>query len=86
MPSLNDVAYGDSFVQACSDVITMCGEATSQYINWYSIRKQRERGIEPPARMALAIDFGAGRIYDLSPLGFDPDKVGAETKRLLGRI
>lgn len=88
MPSLNDAAGGDDFVRACSDVITMCGEPTSQYINWYSLRKYRERGWQGgiPPRMALAVDFAVGKIYDLSPLGFQPEKVGDETRRLIGRL
>lgn len=86
MPSLNDAAYGDSFVAACSDVITMCGEPTSQHVNWYSIRKSRERGWKKPleARMAFAVDFATGRILDLSYLGHAPEAVGQESRRLLG--
>lgn len=84
MPSLNDVAFGDSFVQACSDVITMCGEPESQFINWYSIRKSRERGWQTnlPTRMGLAVDFNNGRIVDLSELGYNRELVGNEVRRL----
>lgn len=86
MPSLNDVAFGDAFVQACSDVITMCGEPQSQYINWYSIRKYRDRGWqqELPTRMGLGVDFARGRIVDLSHLGHNIESVGAEVRRLFG--
>lgn len=86
MPSLNDAAYGDAFVQACSDVITMCGDPKSKYINWYSLRKTRERGFQqdPPPRMALACDFAHGRIVDLSERGHNPGAVGEEAMRLLG--
>lgn len=86
MPSLNDAAYGDSFVQACSDVITFCAEPTSPNVNWYSIRKHRERGwANPlPSRMGLAVDFVHGRIIDLSRLGYDPAAVGEEARRVLG--
>lgn len=87
MPSLNDAAFGDAFVQACSDVITMCAEPTSQHINWYSLRKYRERGFEKlETRYALAVDFGFGKIYDLSELGYSPALVGEHTRRLLGVI
>lgn len=86
MPSLNDAADGESFVRACSDIITMCGEPQSQYINWYSLRKYRERGWKQPlpVRMALACDFGKGHIVDLSHLGHAVDAVGQEVKRLFG--
>lgn len=86
MPSLNDAAFGDAFVQACSDVITMVGESTSPNINWYSIRKHRERGwTRPlPARMALAVDFAHGKMYDLSELGNAPEQCGREAQRVLG--
>lgn len=88
MPSLNDAAFGDAFVQACSDVLTMCGEPTSQYINWYSIRKHRERGWRQPLppRMALAVDFSNGRIFDLSDLGYDVQRVGEAVRQKLGVI
>lgn len=88
MPSLNDAAYGDAFVQACSDVITMCGEPTSQYINWYSIRKHRERGWQKPleSRYGMAVDYGFGRIHDLSDLGYNPAAVGQAVKNLLGKL
>lgn len=86
MPSLNDAAGGEDFNRACSDVITMCGEPTSQYINWYSLRKFRERGWQQPiaARMALAVNFGTGRIEDLGYLGYNPAAVGEEVRRRLG--
>jgi hypothetical protein len=87
MPSLNDVAFGDAFVQACSDVITMCGEPQSQYITWYSIRKHRERGWNKPleTRYGLAVDYGMGKIIDLSKHGYSPNLVGQETLNLLGK-
>lgn len=85
MPSLNDAAYGDSFVGACSDVITMCGEETSTHINWYSIRKDRERGFENLShRMAFAIDYDSGKLFDLGEFGFDVERVGEEARRLIG--
>lgn len=86
MPSLNDAAFGDAFVQACSDVFTMCGDPTSKYITWYSIRKSRERGFEQelPGRIALATDFGTGRIVDLSERGYNPAAIGEEAIRVLG--
>lgn len=88
MPSLNDAAYGDSFVSACSDIITMCGDPTSSHINWYSIRKSRERGWSSPqpARMAFATDFAHGAIHDLSQHGFSPETVGMEVRRLFGQL
>lgn len=86
MPSLNDAAYGDSFVAACSDVITMCGEPSSSNIIWYSLRKFRERGFqqELPPRMALIKDFGRGIIHDASEYGYNMEVVGQEMKRVLG--
>ena len=84
MPSLNDAAYGDSFVGACTDVITMCGDPTVSYIRWYSIRKHRERGMDPPARLAIAVDYAHGIMHDLSDLGYNEERVGAEARRILG--
>lgn len=86
MPSLNDAAYGDSFVAACSDVITMCGEPSTSNIIWYSLRKFRERGFqqELPARMALIKDFGRGKIYDAGHLGYNIEAVGQEMRSKLG--
>lgn len=86
MPSLNDAAYGDAFVQACSEVITFCPEPTSQNINWFALKKTRERGWRNPlpARMAIAIDFSRGKMVDLSRLGYDPEAVGQESRRVLG--
>lgn len=86
MPSLNDAAYGDAFVQACSDVITMVGAKETENIIWYSIRKHRERGWESPVpvRMGLAVDFGKGKIIDLSERGYNPQEVWSEAMRLLG--
>lgn len=80
MPSLNDSAFGDAFVQACSDIITMCGDPTTRFINWYSLRKYRERGWERPLppRMAFAMNLGTGRIRDLSILGWNPESVGKQ--------
>jgi hypothetical protein len=86
MPSLNDVADGDSFARACSDVIAMCGDATSRNITWYSLRKYRERGWQQamPQRMALAVDYRFGRIIDLSERGYNQEAIGQEARRVLG--
>lgn len=86
MPSLDDSAYGDSFVQACSDVLTFVGEPTSPNLLWYRIAKARERGWRQalPVRMGLAKDFSNGRIFDVGNLGYDPEAVGHEARRLLG--
>lgn len=86
MPSLNDAAFGDAFVQACSDVITMCGDPHSRHVNWYSIRKHRERGWQQPLppRMGLAVDFTYGKMIDLSERGYNPEVVGQEAMRVLG--
>lgn len=86
MPSLNDAAYGDSFVGACSDVITFAAEPTSKNVNWYRFAKHRERAFQQqlPSRMGLVVDFGTGRIFDVGNLGYDPLRVGEEARRLLG--
>lgn len=86
MPSLNDAAYGDAFVGACSDVITMCAEPSSTHINWYSLRKTRERGWRQPLppRMGLIVDFATGRIHDAGQYGNQPETVGQEARRILG--
>lgn len=87
LPSLNDAAYGDSFVFACSDVLTMAPEPQDRNIIWYRIAKHRERGWERPLpdRMGMACDFAFGKIYDLSELGYSPSDVGLEARRLLGK-
>lgn len=86
MPSLNDAAYGDSFVGACSDVITLVGDANVDYLRWYSIRKHRERAFATalPGRIGMAVNYGLGLMIDLSPMGHEPERVGAEARRLLG--
>lgn len=86
MPSLNDSAYGDSFVGACTDILTMVGDPQVSYIRWYSLRKHRERGFttEIPGRMGLAVDYGRGIMRDLSELGWEPEKVGEAARRILG--
>lgn len=85
MPSLNDAAYGDAFVQACSDIITMCADKNVTYMNWYSIRKHRERGWSHglPARMAFAVDFARGKMIDMSELGYNEEAAGARARQLL---
>lgn len=85
MPSLSDAAFGDAFVQACSDVITMVGDPTTRFVNWYSIRKHRERGWDKPLppRMAFAWNPAMGRIVDLSLIGHQPEIVGREAMRQL---
>lgn len=86
MPSLNDAAFGDSFVQACSDVIAMVGDANTEHVRWYSIRKHRERGWaqQLPPRLGYAWNPRFGQIIDLSELGHDPAAVGAEARKVLG--
>lgn len=85
MPSLNDAAYGDSFVQSCSDVITMVPDELSPNVTWFSLKKHRERGWSNPlpSRMALATNFAYGQIIDLSIHGYNPGLVGEESRRLL---
>lgn len=87
MPSLNDAAYGDAFVQACNTIITMVADQSSQYVRWFSVRKARDRGWEEdlPNRMALAWDVERGKIVDLSRLGESIDLVTEEMRKVLGR-
>lgn len=87
MPSLNDAAYGDAFVQACSTIITMVADAGSQYVRWYSIRKARERGWQQdiPNRMALVWDVDRGKIQDLSQLGEAKEQITERIRSILGR-
>lgn len=86
MPSLNDAAFGDSFVQACSDVISMVGDPTTDHVRWYSIRKHRERGWlqQLPPRMAFAWNPRYGQIIDLSDKGYNPEAVSIEARKVLG--
>lgn len=87
MPSLSDAAFGDSVAQATSDVITMVGDSVDPNVTWFSLRKTRERGFAQPLppRMAFITDFGHGIIHDLSYLGHNPEAVGQEARRILGR-
>jgi hypothetical protein len=86
MPSMNDVAYGDAVSQACSDLIAMCPEPSSNFINWLSIKKHRDRGFQNALapRMGMAVDMSRGIMVDLSRLGFDPVAVGQATSSALG--
>lgn len=83
MPSLNDAAYGDSFVQASSTIITMCPDRDDHRVRWYSLRKSRERDVAWQPRLALAWDVDRGRITDLSHLGTDMDRINQELARLV---
>jgi len=83
MPSLNDAAYGDSFVQACSTIITMCPDRDDARLRWYSIRKSRERDVAWQPRLALAWDVDRGRIIDLSHLATDLERIRQELDRLV---
>ena len=75
MPSLNDAAFGDSFVQACSTIFTMCPDRDDPRIRWYSIRKTRERDIVFQPRLALAWNVDCGKIIDLGHLRQDMEAI-----------
>lgn len=86
MPTLNDAAYGDAFVQACNTVITMAPDQNARYVQWYSVRKARDRPLPDnmPPRMGMAWGPNTGRIVDLGQWGHVPDRVGEEARNLLG--
>lgn len=70
MPTLNDAAFGDAFVQACSTVITMCSDEHRPDLRWYSPRKVRERDLDyAVSRYGLYWDVDRGAIIDLSECG-----------------
>lgn len=71
MPSLNDSAYGDAFVQACSTIFTLAPDVDNPGIRWYSIRKTREREIPFEPRLAMGWDVDRGIIVDLGKWGSD---------------
>lgn len=82
MPSLNDAAFGDAFVQAMSTVFTMAPDRDDPNIRWYSIRKTRERNIEFKPRMSFAWDVDAGRILDMGRHGDDITAIQSEMREL----
>lgn len=86
MPTLNNAAGGEGFVRACSTIFTMAGDPSARYVQWYSLRKLRERAMPEniPARMGMAWDPGTGQIIDLGYLGNVQEAVGNEARRLLG--
>jgi hypothetical protein len=77
MPTLNDAAFGDAFVQGCATVIAMCSDRERSDIRHYSIRKAREREIDYAShpRDAIYWDVDRGKIVDLSDLTGDPERV-----------
>lgn len=78
MPTLNDSAFGDSFVQAMSTIITMAPDRELEHLRWYTIRKARERKLAYRPRMALAWDVNRGIIIDLGQHGIDMAKINRE--------
>lgn len=75
MPTLNDAAYGDAFVQGCATVIAMCSDRVHHDRRHYSVRKARERDINyaqhPRDVIYWAVDQGI--IEDLSRFGGDEE-------------
>jgi hypothetical protein len=80
MPTLNDAAFGDAFVQAMSTVFTMAPDAEVESIRWYSIRKTRERKMEARPRMAFGWDVDRGLIIDLGRHGDDLGAIHGELR------
>lgn len=65
MPNMNDAAFGDSFVQAMHNILTMASDQHTARAKWYSIRKAREADIADGKRRAFAWDVDRGLIADL---------------------
>lgn len=86
MPSMDDVAFGDSFAQACDTLITMCGDQATTYLRWYSLRKVRERSWSQdiPMRMGLIWDVDTGLIQDVSELGYNQVAVIKSVEAAIG--
>lgn len=85
MPTLNDSAYGDSFVQACSTVITMCPDAQRSDLRWYSVRKCREREFEEIGqRLPMYWDVDSGTVVDMSHHKQDVAAVLLEVSKMTG--
>lgn len=83
LPSLNDSAFGDSFAQAMSTVITLAPDRESPKLRWYSIRKSRDRGDIPfVPRMALGWDVDRGVIADLGKWKDDLNGIYAAARSL----
>jgi hypothetical protein len=82
LPTLNDAAFGDAFVQAMSTVFTMAPDQDLENIRWYSIRKTRERNIEWKPRMAFGWDVDRGVIVDLGRHGDDVGAISGELRNL----
>lgn len=82
MPTLNDAAFGDAFVQAMSTVITMAPDRDSEFVRWYSIRKSRERNLEFKPRQALGWAVDRGQIVDLERCGEDITAITNELRSM----
>lgn len=86
LPTLNDAAFGDSFVQACNTVITMAPDQNKPDIRWYAFRKSRDRNQEFAERLAFYWDVDCGRLIDLGNQGGDLTKINNEITRITGGI
>lgn len=82
MPSLNDAAFGDSFVQAANTIITMAPDRNYRKLLWYSLRKTRDRDTEWAPRWALAWDVDSGHIFDMSHHGQNEQLILQEMAQL----
>ena len=85
MPTLNDAAFGDSFVQAMSTVITMRSDENRRDIRWYAPRKVREREVDfSTLSYALYWNVDHGQIDDISEYGTDIGQIAQHIGRIAG--
>lgn len=82
MPTMNDAADGESFVRACSSLITMAPDKDNPYLRWMSIRKARERDMTFHSRLALYWNVDAGKIVDLTHLVDNHQSITTEAETL----
>lgn len=82
MPTLNDAAYGDAFVQAASTVVAMCSDQFRPDVRWYSVRKVRDREAVTVPRLGMWVDYDKGRIVDLSQYSDNQDLLTQQITRL----
>lgn len=75
MPNLNDVAYGDALVHACSTIIAMVADRENPLLRWYSVKKNRNGELDYISRLALGWLVDRGIIADLGRYRDDSDAV-----------
>lgn len=82
MPNLNDVAYGDAIVHACSTIIAMVADRENPLLHWYSVKKNRNGELDYISRLALGWMVDKGIIKDLGEYRDDVDGITRGLQKL----